>query len=125
MGEKNFRSLSTKAAVLMKMNKLEDAKKVMQEAVPLGTITDVHYYGRQLLGLKQVDEAVKVWKANYEKFPNEFTTNVGMGRALSAQSNYKKALTYMKAALPQAPDELNKTNVESMIKKLEAGQDIN
>ena len=125
MGEKNFRSLSTKAAVLMKMDKIEDAKKVMQEAVPLGTITDVHYYGRTLMGMKQVDEAVKVWKANYEKFPNEFTTNVGMGRAYSATGNYKKAITYMKAALPQAPNDFNKANVETMIKKLEEGKDVN
>jgi hypothetical protein len=125
MGEKNFRSLSTKAAVLMKMERIEDAKKVMAEAVPLGTVTDVHYYGRTLQGMKQVDEAIKVYKANYEKFPNEFTTNVGMGRAYSAMGNYKKALTYMKSALPQAPNEFNKTNVETMIKKLEEGKDVN
>jgi hypothetical protein len=125
MGEKNFRSLSTKASVLMKMNQVDEAKKVMQEAVPLGSMTDVHYYGRTLLGMKQVDEAFKVYKANYEKFPNEFTTNVGLGRAYSAMGNYKKALTYMKSALPQAPNELNKTNVETMIKKLEEGKDVN
>ena len=125
MGEKNFRSLSTKASVLMKMERVEEAKKVMQEAVPLGTVTDVHYYGRTLLGMKQVDEAFKVYKANYEKFPNEFTTNVGMGRAYSAMGNYKKALTYMKAALPQSPNEFNKSNVETMIKKLEEGKDVN
>lgn len=125
MGEKNFRTLSTKASVLMKMNRVEDAKKVMQEAVPLGTMTDVHYYGRTLLDMRQVDEAFKVYKTNYEKFPNEFTTNVGMGRAYSAMGNYKKALTYMKAALPQAPNELNRTNVETMIKKLEEGKDVN
>ena len=109
----------------MKMDRVEEAKKVMQEAVPLGTMTDVHYYGRTLLDMKQVDEAFKVYKANYEKFPNEFTTNVGMGRAYSATGNYKKALTYMKTALPQAPNEFNKTNVETMIKKLEDGKDVN
>ena len=114
-----------KANVLMKMNKIEDAKKVMQEAIPLGTMTDVHYYGRTLLNMKEVDEAVKVWKANYEKFPNEFTTNVGMGRAYSATGNYKKALGYMKAALSQAPNDLNKNSVETMIKKLEEGKDVN
>ena len=125
MGEKNFRSLSMKANVLMKMNKIEDAKKVMNEAIPLGSVTDVHYYGRTLLNLKQAEEAFKVWKANYEKFPNEFTTNVGMGRGYSAMGNYKKALGYLKAALPQAPNEFNKTNVETMIKKLEEGKDVN
>jgi tetratricopeptide (TPR) repeat protein len=125
MGEKNFRTLSTKAAVLTKMNRLDEAKKVMDEALPLGTMLDVHFYGRQLLNLKQADEAMKVYQLNYKKHPNQFTTNVGLARAYSAKGDYKKALTYMKAALPQAPDDGNKTHVEGMIKKLSDGQDVN
>lgn len=125
MGEKNFRTLSTKAGVLMKMNRNDEAKKVMEEALPLGNMLDVHFYGRQLLSMKQADEALKVYKMNYEKYPNQFTTNVGLGRAYSAKNDFKKALTYMKAALPQAPDEGNKSHVEAMIKKLQENQDVN
>jgi len=125
MGEKNFRTLSTKAAVLMKMNRIPDAKKVMGEALPLGSMLDIHFYGRQLLSMKEADEAMKVYKINYDKYPNQFTTNVGLGRAYSAKGEYKKALTYMKAALSQAPDDGNKTNVETMIKKLQDNQDVN
>lgn len=125
MGEKNFRTLSTKAAVLMKMNRTDEAKKVMDEALPLGNMLDVHFYGRQLLGLKQHEEAMKVYHLNYKRHPNQFTTNVGLARAYSAKGDYKKALTYMKAALPQAPDDGNKNHVSGMIKKLEDGQDVN
>lgn len=125
MGEKNFRTLSTKAAVLTKMNRLDDAKKVMDEALPLGSTLDVHFYGRTLLNQKQSQEAFKVFKSNYDKYPNEFTTNMGMARAHSALGEYKKALPYMKAALTQAPNDLNKTNIEGMIRKLEEGKDIN
>ena len=85
MGEKNFRSLSTKANVLMKMKRTEEAKKVMAEALPLGTMTDVHFYGRQLLNMNEVDEAFKVFKGNFDKYPNQYTTSVGMGRAYSAK----------------------------------------
>ncbi len=125
MGEKNFRTLSAKAAVLMKMKRVEEAKKVMTEAVPLGSMLEVHFYGRQLLGMKEVDEAFRIFKSNYDKFPNQFTTNAGMGRAWSAKGEYKKALTFMKAALPQAPDDRNKSSVQEMIAKLERGQDVN
>jgi hypothetical protein len=125
MGEKNFRSLSTKAAVLMKMNRIAEAKKVMEEAVPMGQTLEVHFYGRQLLNMKETDEAMKIFKGNYDKTPNMFTTNVGMGRGYSAKGDYKNALKYMKAALLQAPDERNKVSVEAMIKKLEEGKDIN
>jgi len=125
MGEKNFRTLSTKANVLMKMNRVDEAKKVMEEAVPIGTMTDVHFYGRQLLNINQVDEAFKVFKSNYDKYPNQYTTNVGMGRAYSAKGDYKKALSYMQAALTQAPDEGSKTNLQAMITKLKDGQNVN
>src|SRR5689334_15827730 len=82
-------------------------------------------YARQLLNMSQVDEAFKVFKSNYDKYPNRYTTNVGMGRAYSAKGDYKTALTYMKAALVQAPDEGSKTNLEAMITKLKDGQNVN
>ena len=125
MGVKNFQTLSTKAAVLMKMNRMEEAKKVMEEAIPYGTVQEVHFYARTLLNQKQTQEAVKVFKMNYDKFPHVFTTNVGLGRAYSATGDYKKALQYMKAALPLAPDDGNKTSVAAMIQKLEEGKDVN
>lgn len=125
MGEKNFRSLSTKANVLMKLNRLEEAKKIMDEAIPLGTMNDVHFYARQLVNMKQFDEALKVFHLNYNKFPKEYTTNVGMGRAYSAKADYKKALGYMEAALSYAPDEGSRNNVKNMISKLKEGKDIN
>jgi hypothetical protein len=125
MGEKNFRTLSTKAAILTKLNRLDEAKKIMDEALPMGTVLDVHFYGRQLLNLKDSKEAFKVFKTNYDKNPNQYTTNMGMTRGYSALGEYKKALTYAKAALTQAPDAGNKANVEAIIKKLEEGKDVN
>jgi tetratricopeptide (TPR) repeat protein len=125
MGEKNFRSLSTKASVLTKMGRNDDAKAVMVEALPLGNMTDVHFYGRSLVNAKQPQEAFKVFKMNYDKYPKEYTTNVGMCRAYSAIGEFKKAIPYGKAALPLAPNDFNKQSVETMIKKLESGQDVN
>jgi Protein of unknown function (DUF2911)/Tetratricopeptide repeat len=125
MGVKNFLTLSTKAALLTKMNRLEEAKKIMEEAIPYGTVNDVHQYGKALLSQKQVQEAFKIFKFNYDKNPGSFTTNVGMGRAWSAMGDYKKALQYLNTALPLSPDDGNKSNVSSMIEKLKEGKDIN
>lgn len=125
MGQKNFQTLSTKAAVLMKMNRVDEAKKVMEEAIPMGNMSEVHQYARTLLSLNQTQDAFKVFKTNYDKYPNVLTTNVGLGRAYSALGDYKKALEYMKAALPQAAEGLEKNNVENLIKKLEEGKNAN
>lgn len=125
MGEKTFRTLSTKAAVLTRLKRDAEAKELMKEALPMGTVSDVHFYGRQLMLSNEMDEAFKVFKSNYDKHPNEYTTNVGMGRIWSAKGDYKKALTFLRAALAQAPNEYNKNNVATMIKKLEEGKDAN
>lgn len=125
IGQKNFQTLSTKATVLVALNKQNDADVVMKEAVPMGNMNELHQYARTLLQQKRMKDAYAVFKVNYDKNPNQFTTNVGMGRGLSAIGDFKKALPYLKAALPQAPNELNKNSVAAMIKKLEEGKDVN
>ncbi|WP_461089036.1 DUF2911 domain-containing protein [Spirosoma gilvum] len=124
IGQKNFQTLSTKAAVLTAMNKPDEASALMKEAMPLGTLNELHQYGRSLLNQKRNQEAYAVFKTNYDKNPNQFTTNLGMSRALVALGKPKDALPYLQAALPQAPNALNKTNVESMIKAITEGKPI-
>lgn len=46
IGQKNFQTLSTKAAVLTALNKPDEAKVLMTEAMPLGTLNELHQYGR-------------------------------------------------------------------------------
>ncbi len=125
IGQKNFRTLSTKAALLTASHQPGEAEALMKEALPMGTMNDLHQYARTLLAQKRAKEAYEVFKFNFDKNPNQFTTNVGMGRGLSAVGDYKNALNYLKTALPQAPDPLNKTSVEAMIKQLETNQDVN
>lgn len=125
IGNKNFQTLTTKAQLLAKLNKPTEAAAVMKEALPLGTPPQIHAYARQLLQMKKSQEAFDVFKLNYDKTPNTFTTNVGMMRGYSALSNYKKALEYAQKAATQAPDKLNKDNVERMVKLLQDGKDVN
>ncbi len=125
MGQKTFRTLGTKAAILLKLGRTQEAEALMKEAVPLGNAMDVHFYARTLLTAGQKQEAFTVFKSNYEKYPGEFVTNVGMGRAHSALKEFKKAGTYLRQALPKAPDNLNKTSVERMIQDVDQNRDIN
>ncbi|MEP7142197.1 MAG: DUF2911 domain-containing protein [Ferruginibacter sp.] len=125
IGEKNFITLSAKARILNLMGKTSEAEAIMKEAMLIGTMSDVHGYARQLLAAKKFREASEVFKANYKKHPNTFTTNMGMVRALNSEGKYKEALNYANAALPQAPDNANKLNVEGIIEKLKAGRDVN
>jgi hypothetical protein len=92
VGQKNFQTLSTKATVLVALNRQADADAVMKEAVPMGSMNELHQYARILLQQKRSKEAYEVFKANYDKNPNVFTTNVGMGRGLSAIGDFQKSI---------------------------------
>lgn len=125
IGEKTFRTLSTKARLLTLLNRATEADALMKDALPLGNMNEVHAYARQLLAAQKMKEASDAFKANYKKYPNTFTTNMGMARVFSSEGNFKEALKYANAALMQAPDPGNKVNVETVIEKLKAGKDIN
>jgi hypothetical protein len=125
IGDKNFMTLSTRAQLLNKLGKTAEADATMKEALPLGTMQQIHGYARGLVQQKKSKEAFDVFKLNYDKHPNEFTTMVGMARGYSAVGDYKKAAGYAQKALPIAPDKNNKDNLENFIKKLGEGKDIN
>ncbi len=125
IGNKNFQTLSTKAQLLALLHRDAEADVLMKEALPLGTAPQIHAYARQLLQQKKMKDAFDAFKLNYDKTPNTFTTNVGMMRGYSALNNYKKAAEYAQKALPQAPDKVNKDNVERMLKLLQEGKDVN
>lgn len=125
IGVKNFTTLYTKAQLLEKLGRTSEAAATIQEALPLGTVQELHIYARQLLQQKKTKEAFAVFEQNYKKQPNNFTTIVGMARGWSALGEYNKALKFVKQALPLAPDKLNKDNLEKCVQLLQEGKDIN
>ncbi len=124
-GDRSFRAWSTRAQVLEKLGRSADAAAVMQKALPFGNMNEVHQYGRQLLGLKLYKMAFDVFKTNFDKYPNQFTTLMGMTRGYAGTGDLKNALKYAQLALPLAPNQQNKTAVEGIIQKLKDGKDIN
>lgn len=124
-GERSFTAWSTRAQLLNKLGRGAEAAETMKKALPFGTMTEIHQYGRQLLGLKMYKDAFDVFKMNYDKNPGQFTTIMGLTRGYSALGDLKNALKYANMALPLAPDTNNKNNVMTMIDKLKAGKDVN
>ena len=124
-GDKSFQAWSTKAQLLQKMGRGDEAAAVMQKALPFGSMNQVHQYARQLLGLKFTKTAFDVFKQNYDMYPNQFTTLMGMTRAYSAMGDYKNALKFANLSLAAAPDPANKTYVQGLIDKLKDSKDIN
>ena len=121
----SFPALSTKAAILDKLGRADEAATVIKSALPYGNAGQLQQLGRQLLASKNPKAAMEVFQFNYDKNPNHFAALVGMARGLSANGEYAKALEFANKALPLAPNDANKQAVQAMIDKLKAGKDVN
>lgn len=120
VGQANFLTLSTKAQVLSKLNRESEAKEIMLTALnhPTATPLLIHQYGRQLLTDKKNQEALEVFQLNAKRNGDVWPVNVGLARAYAAVGDKPKALEHAKKALAQAPDEVNRKNLESMVESL-------
>lgn len=87
-------------------------------------LVDLHMYARGLQAQKKTDEAVAVYLLNAKKHPGQWPVDVGLARAYSAQGKLKEALAAARKALAQAPDDVNRKGLQSMIEKLSAGKAI-
>lgn len=123
-GNQEFITFTTKAAILEKLGRVEEAQALMKAALPVANMNEVHQYGRTLLQQKKNKEAMEIFQFNHKNHPKEFTTLVGLARGYSANSDLKNALKYAKQALPLSPNEPNKKVVEGMIEKLSKGEPI-
>lgn len=124
VGENNFKNLSTHAYILNKLGKTSEADATMKKAMFLGTMQDLHNYGRQLLADKKSKEALEVFKFNASKNPDVFTTDMGLVRGYSANGDYINALKTARHAQTIAPPSM-KDAVAAMIIKLAEGKDVN
>jgi tetratricopeptide (TPR) repeat protein len=124
-GNTQFAAHATKAQILTALGRNDEAAAIMKNAMNLGSVQDLHQYGRQLIASKKNKEALEIFKLNASKHPKEFTTLMGLARGYSANGDYKTALRYALQAQPLAPDQQNKTNIEASISKLKEGKDIN
>jgi hypothetical protein len=126
-GNENFQTLSTLAQLQEANGKTADAQKTMDKALnhhSAGPL-ELHQYARSLQQQKKTQEAIKIFELNAKRYPNKWPTEVGLMRAYSAKGDFKEALKHARVAEAQAPDPLNKQNLQNLIKKLEQNQDVN
>ena len=127
IGQANWQTLSTKAQVLERLGRTDEAKETMQAALEHGATTagQIHQYARQLIGQGRGADAVETAKFAHQRFAGAWPTEVTLVRALSAVGDYEAAAEHAHVALEQAPNDPNKQNLQTMIEQLEQGVDVN
>ena len=71
--QKTFTNLQMKAQILTALGRSGEVDAVMNDAMDLATILEMHQYGRQLIAAGQTDKAMGVFKRNAKKTPGDVT----------------------------------------------------
>lgn len=124
-GEANFLTLSTQAGLLEKLGKKAAADSVMKKALPMATLLQLNTYGRTLVRQKKYKEAFEIYKMNYDKYPNDIYTRIGMVIGYAGVGNTKEALKYAEKAMALADDSNTKSYIEKMMADVKAGKPVN
>jgi tetratricopeptide (TPR) repeat protein len=124
-GQKTFITLRNLATAYEKVNKIPEADSTMNEALLIATANQYTAYGRQLITQKRADKALEVLKASQKRYGDIYGVNNGLMSGYSANADFKNAIKYATKAIPQAPNDAAKKQLEGFIVKLKEGKDIN
>ena len=122
--EERYDNLMNKSRILEAMGRKDDAGSFRAKALDKANALQLYVYGRRLQGEKKQDEALAIYRSTAKKFPDYWTTHLGMARVYSAQGDFQNAVKEVKLSLNGAPD-ANKNALETYAKRLEAKEDIN
>ncbi len=122
--EERYDNLMNKSKILEAMGKTQDAEMLRTKALDKGSALQLYFYGRQLQGEKKQDQALVIFRTSAKKFPDHWTSHLGLARVYSAQGDFDNAVKEAKLSLVGAPDG-SKANLEGYVKRLQAKEDIN
>lgn len=122
--EERYDNLMHKSEILEAMGRSQDAEAFRTKALDKGSALQLYIYGRQLQAQKKQDQALAIFRDNAKKFPDYWTSHLGLARVYSAQGDFPNAVKEAKLSLAGAPD-ANKSSLENYVKRLQAKEDIN
>lgn len=116
---KMFANLKVKSQILDALDKKEEAKTALEEAMPFGSSSDLYRYAVELIREDKPELAMTVARSNLKEHPKDWTANFGMARVYDDKGDAKKAMTYLKKAEQYCERERSKAYLRSQIEKLE------
>jgi Protein of unknown function (DUF2911)/Tetratricopeptide repeat len=122
--EERYDNLMNKSKILDAMGRKPDADVVKAKALDKASPLQLYFYARQLQGEKKQDEAIAIYRSTAKKYPDFWTSHMGLARVYSSQGDFDSAVKEVKLSLTTAPDS-NKANLENYVKRLQNKEDIN
>jgi len=116
----NFNNLQTKANLLEKTDRAEEAKKLRDYSFTLAGENDLNQYGYQLLGAGKVDEAIEIFKKNVKDHPKSWNVYDSLGEGYATKGDNQKAIEYYNKALNMVKDENQKKRIRGILENLKS-----
>lgn len=117
---RNFTTLNTKARVLEKMGRKQEADSLATIAFGMATEAELNAYGYQLMNQGNLDKAIEVFVLNTKKNPKSANCFDSLGEAHAMKGENLLAIANFKKALSLDPEPNVKANSEKFLKQLEA-----
>lgn len=114
----NFNNVAAKAGLLTKLNKKEEADKLIESSIQTATEAEINAYGYQLMVQQNnVDEAIKIFTLNVKRFPDAWNVYDSLAEALANKGDNNGAKKNYEIAYEKAPQN-QKARIETAIKGL-------
>ncbi|HKW65458.1 MAG TPA: DUF2911 domain-containing protein [Candidatus Acidoferrum sp.] len=123
-GEPRFENYETKSRILTAMGKKDEADKALATAFEKAGPIQMYVYARTLQRNGNAKRAFELYPQVAKKDPNHWISHVANARLDSNKGDFTGASKEMSQALSTAPDP-NKPQLEGLLKRLEAKDDIN
>jgi tetratricopeptide (TPR) repeat protein len=117
---KTFAATRIKAGLLSQTGRKAEGDKLTQEAMATASEADLNNYGYELLAQQNMDEALKVFVVNTERFPKSANAWDSLGEGYAIKGDKTNAIKCFKKSLSLNPAANVKANSEKFLKQFGA-----
>ncbi|RJP61264.1 MAG: DUF2911 domain-containing protein [Ignavibacteriales bacterium] len=110
-------TLITKSRILVASGKEEEADKLVDEALQIGSENEVNMYGYQLMTQGNIDKAIEIFEYNIDRNPESWNVYDSLGEALKNKGEIEKSRDAYKKARSLAP-ESQKARIDQILSTL-------
>jgi len=114
-----YPNLMTKAGILEKKGKTQEAADLRAQAIKIATEAEVNNRGYELLGEKKYPEAIALFRKNVKDYPNSWNCYDSLGEALEQSGDKKGAIENYSKALSLAKDSADQKRITGILARLQ------
>ncbi|MFT3841545.1 MAG: DUF2911 domain-containing protein [Myxococcaceae bacterium] len=114
----SYANLMIKAGFLEKQGKAKDAEELRTKAKAIATENELNNAAYGLMADKKIDEAIKMFQAVVEKYPDSWNAHDSLGEALLTKGDKAGAAASYKKALALAKDPVQKKRIEGVLARI-------